>query len=117
GSSYDDRLSGNAGANTLWGMAGNDTLTGRGGNDRLYGGGGADRFVFAAGHGADRIADFQDDIDTLVFAARASFDTKAEALSFASQTGADVLFRFGGGDSLLVVNTSLAAIADDIVVL
>jgi Ca2+-binding RTX toxin-like protein len=42
GSSFDDRLIGNARANELSGGAGDDTLTGGGGRDRLNGGAGSD---------------------------------------------------------------------------
>ena len=35
-------------------------LEGGAGNDALDGGGGADTFVFASGHGTDRIANFED---------------------------------------------------------
>ncbi|WP_172961069.1 CAP domain-containing protein [Oceaniglobus roseus] len=65
GGDHGDRLSGGTGADTLWGQDGNDTLAGEGGDDVLRGGAGADRFVFATGDGTDRIADFQDDQDTL----------------------------------------------------
>ena len=58
----DDVLTGGTGADTLYGGTGNDTLTG--GRD-------ADSFVFAHGHGHDRIADFSrsegDSIDLTAF--------------------------------------------------
>lgn len=44
GSSFDDRLFGNRGANLLTGSAGNDLLDGRGGRDVLVGGPGRDVF-------------------------------------------------------------------------
>ncbi len=57
GSAFDDRLTGDAGANVFEGGAG---------NDRFTGGGGADTFVFKVangGTGADRILDFgRDDV-------------------------------------------------------
>src|SRR5436189_1174877 len=43
GSTYDDELRGDAGANRLDGGAGNDRLEGREGDDTLYMSGGADR--------------------------------------------------------------------------
>jgi len=64
GSSHNDALIGNAGANGLVGNAGNDVLAGMGGKDTLAGGAGADRFYYAAlsdspvGVNADRITDF-----------------------------------------------------------
>lgn len=47
GSSYNDALTGNTGANILDGDAGNDTLTGGAGADRLYGGTGTDTASYA----------------------------------------------------------------------
>ncbi|MGO1076595.1 calcium-binding protein [Inquilinus sp. CA228] len=52
GSSHDDNLQGNIGANTLIGGAGDDLLAGNAGNDRLVGGAGAD--FLSGGPGADR---------------------------------------------------------------
>jgi hypothetical protein len=53
GSSFDDRLLGNAGPNTLSGGAGNDVLDGRDGADRLDGGAGNDLLI--AGRHGDRL--------------------------------------------------------------
>ncbi len=53
GGSADDRLSGNAGANTLRGGGGNDQLDGERGNDTLYGDGGRDRLM--GGEGDDSL--------------------------------------------------------------
>ena len=44
GSSFNDRLIGNGGANILTGAAGNDLLDGKAGKDKLNGGGGNDVF-------------------------------------------------------------------------
>lgn len=117
GSGFGDGLWGNAGANRLWGQAGDDVLTGRAGNDQLFGGAGADRFVFGTADGADHVRDFANNLDTLVFSGIAGVNTVADALARASQTGADVLFDFGTGNSVLVAAISLAALADDIVIL
>lgn len=63
GSDFDDRLTGNRGANTLDGGMGNDRMAGGGGNDRFTGGmgndnasggSGADRFFATANDGNDR---------------------------------------------------------------
>ncbi len=77
GNRLDNHIIGNDAGNRLWGMAGDDVLTGgagqdqlRGGegddrleggagDDELGGGAGADLFVFAPGHGQDRILDFR----------------------------------------------------------
>ncbi|MEQ9640074.1 MAG: calcium-binding protein [Alphaproteobacteria bacterium] len=62
-----DALLGMQGFDTLAGGDGADTLTGGLGNDLLTGGTGADLFVFAAGHGADTVADFAIGTDRLSF--------------------------------------------------
>lgn len=60
GSLFDDGLTGDDNANTLWGLAGNDTLVGNKGNDTLLGGAGSntlnggagdDRYVLEKGSG------------------------------------------------------------------
>lgn len=114
GSAYADRLWGNAGANTLAGGAGNDGIRGRAGADQLYGGAGADRFVFAAGDDQDRVCDFQDDVDTIYFSGFTGVTTAAKALARADQIGAHVVFDFGAEGTLTVLNTTIAALGNDI---
>ena len=67
----DDELRGNDGDDWLYGETGADRLEGGGGSDSLYGNPGfaadesADTFVFAAGHGDDRIYGFADNEDRI----------------------------------------------------
>lgn len=117
GSAFGDILSGDVGNNVIWGLGGNDTLSGRGGDDRIYGGAGAETFVFRKGHAMDRIMDFQNNIDTLQIGGFTGLAQPAAALNFAQQTGAHVLFDFGNGDRLLVLNITKAALLDDITIL
>lgn len=117
GSNHRDWLAGNAQANVLRGQGGQDTLIGRAGNDTLFGGAGADRFVFQRNFDTDRVRDFQDNVDTLVFGGFSGVTRATDALAFARQSGAHVLFDFGAGDRLIVENTSLAALRDDISIL
>ncbi|EIM29456.1 calcium-binding protein [Microvirga lotononidis] len=49
GSAYDDQLTGDGGANTLWGRSDNDVLSGGDGNDMLEGGDGDDVLIGDAG--------------------------------------------------------------------
>lgn len=112
-----DALRGDAGADKLYGGMGADRLDGGTGADSLIGGLGSDAFVFAAGNGADRVSDFQDDIDRLVLNRDLGVASAAEALDKAQAYGTHVLFDFGGGDTLLVLNTTKAALADDIVLI
>lgn len=57
GNSGRDTLDGGSGNDALYGNSGNDTLDGGTGNDSLQGGAGDDTYVFAQGHGQDRISD------------------------------------------------------------
>lgn len=59
GGTGDDRLLGEEGDDRLWGGAGFDLLVGGPGNDVMTGNFNADTFVFADGHGQDRITDFE----------------------------------------------------------
>lgn len=113
----DDRLLGGSGNDSLVGAAGRDSLSGGTGTDLLRGGSGADRFSFANGDRTDRIADFEDDTDTLVLAASLGLANGAAALALARDIGGDVVFRFGGGDILTVENVTKAALTDDLLVL
>jgi Ca2+-binding RTX toxin-like protein len=117
-----DRLFGNGVANLLSGGANDDTLSGYGGrdvlrggtgDDVLYGGSRADRFVFALGDDVDRVRDFQNNVDTLVFEGTGYF-FDSQLMSHARQSGSNVIFDFGSGDRLIVLNTTVAAVADDI---
>jgi Ca2+-binding RTX toxin-like protein len=92
---------GDAGANTLAGGAGADIIRGAAGNDTLSGGAGADTFLFAAGHGQDRITDFASGADRLLFdgidpaALRAQAATVDGVAGIQISHGADSIFLAG----------------------
>ncbi|MBP0484312.1 calcium-binding protein [Sagittula salina] len=115
GGNGDDNLRGDAGNNTIWGGSGNDHLHGRLGNDILVGHSGADHFNFNLGWDQDQINDFTDNVDTVVFR-NFGLANAQDALNHATQSGNHVVFDFGGGDTLTVLNTNLAALTDDILV-
>ena len=72
-----------------------------------------------AGGDEDTIEDFEDNIDTLSIDAGlvGAVTSVAGVLAlFADQIGNDVQFDFGGGDTLTVASTSIAALTDDIIV-
>jgi len=95
GSSFNDTLQGNAGANVLSGGAGNDTIRGLGGNDTLAGGNGADQFVLSApSDGVDTIVDFVAGADLLALS-RTGFGLSASG----SLAAAGVSFVYGQGPS------------------
>lgn len=125
----DDQLSGGFGKDKLWGGVGNDLLIGGGGADRLTGGFGRDTFVFGTGDGADTVTDFDTghhhgwgwfwhgwghrrDGDKLSIDVD-GFATAADVLAAASQSGDDVVFDFGGGDTLTLLNTNLNRIDEN----
>jgi Ca2+-binding RTX toxin-like protein len=102
---------GDGNANRLTGGTNDDVLAGLTGDDDLTGGSGSDTFIFAPSSGDDTIVDFksEDVIDFNAF----DFADDAVALALASQTGADVVFDFGGGNTLTVQNFQKTDFADD----
>ena len=127
----DDKLKGTSGDNRLKGYGGDDKFYGRGGDDKLYGGDGedyfdggagadllyggddADTFHFDHGEDNDTIKDFENNVDTIELD-NFGFADSAEALTFAVNSGGDVIFNFGGGDVLIVENASKAQLVNDI---
>ncbi|WP_083780874.1 calcium-binding protein [Roseovarius nubinhibens] len=136
GSSGNDSLYGNAGNDTLIGGSGRDVLNGggendvlRGGNDRdllhgstgndvLTGGAAEDRFVFRDGWDRDRITDFNKSQDTLLLDNNlwsGSLSTSQVVSRFAKDTGSNVVFDFGGGDTLTLQGVgSISGLSDAI---
>jgi Ca2+-binding RTX toxin-like protein len=114
-SNLSGRLEGRGGADNISGLNGADTIIGGAGNDTQSGGAGNDTFEFASGFGADRITDFVEgggvaDVIRLV-GLGASFDTFAEVIGAATQVGSDVVFNFGGGNTITVVSATIAGFA------
>lgn len=106
-----DNLNGGGGQDVLRGGGGGDTLRGGGGNDTLRGQSGGDTFVFKTGDGADRVLDFQDDVDHVKVV---GFGSKALVLSYADTGGGDVSFDFGHGDVLTIQDVTLTELRDDL---
>jgi Ca2+-binding RTX toxin-like protein len=114
---FASRLEGRGGNDNISGLSGADTLIGGAGNDTLGGGSGNDRFEFAGGFGADRITDFVEgagvaDVIRLV-GLGAAFDSFAEVIAVATQSGGDVVFNFGGGNTITVASATVAGFAAD----
>ena len=114
GSRYNDWISGDALANSLHGYDGIDTLRGRAGNDVLTGGTGADTFIFAANYDIDRVVDFENNVDQIRLL-NLGITTFSQAATYATQSGSNVLFDFGNGDTLRIDNTTIIALADDMI--
>ncbi|MHA7874976.1 calcium-binding protein [Roseivivax sp.] len=114
-----DTLTGGSGDDTLYGGSGNDVLQGGAGTDWLDGGAGADVFVFA--EGSARIAEFQNDVDTLVLDAAlwggAPLEPE-EVLGYATPLGEDLVFSFPEGERLVIAGMSNpAALLNDLEIL
>ena len=116
GGSGDDRLYGSNGNDRLEGRDGDDVLQGREGNDDLAGDGGADTFVFEPGHGEDRIRDFADGEDLILFRGldiRSKEDVLANAHAWDDGTGVWIDLRPFGGGTLSVGGISRANFDED----
>lgn len=114
GDAGDDLLNGGAGADVLAGGPDADRLVGGPGPDILIGGPGADTFVYAAGDGADLIADFGpgDRLDLVAFDIRTVPQLVAEARPLV--TGNGLVLDFGNGDTLTLIGAG-ALTADALV--
>ncbi len=113
-----DNVSGGFGADTLIGAAGNDVLIGDGGDDSLTGGTGNDAFVFAPGFGRDVITDFAGGVgvgDVIEFSGLGpAFDTFAELMAVATQSGANTVISIDANNTLTLQNVARTAlVADD----
>ncbi|MCC1494769.1 calcium-binding protein [Cognatishimia sp. F0-27] len=116
-----DTLRGDAGDDRLEGNAGNDILNGGVGADTMRGGIGADRFEFNLGDGADRIVDFQNNIDSIALDADL-FDeanpVAGDITRYVQRTPENhVILDFGDGDALTFAGvTATQSLIDDIVI-
>jgi beta-glucanase (GH16 family) len=92
---------GNAADNLIFGGEGRQYLAGAGGNDVLIGGGWADVFVFNKGDGQDAIQDFVPGQDVISLGGSlATFGSFAAVRAAMTQSGADTVLNFGGGDGI-----------------
>ncbi|MCC1495060.1 calcium-binding protein [Cognatishimia sp. F0-27] len=112
-----DVLDGGGGDDLVQGNFGNDTIDGGSGNDTLLGGIGADTFVYSAG--ADRIADFQNNIDAIQIEADLLLETMPvpDDLRGYSRLDGDgnLLLDFGNGNTLTFVGVgNTGAILDEV---
>lgn len=134
----DSTLFGGTGADTLIGGVGNDRLLGSFGNDRLSGGNGADRlsggdgndymvggngtdtFSFQPNMGADRVEDFtlgEDRIFIDSVLTGGEMDVATVFATFGDDSGAYVVFDFGGGNTLELLNqTTLVGMESDFLI-
>ena len=94
------------------GTGSGDVLKSTSGNDLFKGNGGNDTFVFTPNFGADVISNFSAtgrSHDVVQFS-KSVFDSFADVLAHASQSGHDVVIDAGGGNTLTLKDTKLAAL-------
>ena len=111
-----DLLNGGPGTDTLKGGSGGDTFNGGADNDTMIGGLGINVFVLAPGDGTDAIFDFDEGSgidDRLDLTAFTSIHTRADVLALATQSGADTVIAFGGGDVVTLIDVVRNNLADD----
>lgn len=101
-------VGGMSGDRVIGGLNG-DMVVGGAGNDTLTGGAGNDTFVFTPGAGADVVTDFvaggaEDRLD--LRALTGTLDP-AQALTAASQLGADVVIDLGSGNCITLLNVQI----------
>jgi Ca2+-binding RTX toxin-like protein len=103
GGQGDDMVFGDLGADLMFGDLGADRMEGGEGEDILSGGAGADVFIFAPGHGHDRITDF-------------SF-TQGDRIQLApgmtytfAQVGADVVVDLSGGGQVTLAGVQISSL-------
>ena len=110
GTQFDDSIRGSDGANTLLGFGGADYLDGGLGNDSLIGGAGIDSYGYdTTNSGADAIIGFIDGSELIyILGGDAAFDTFVEISAVATDIGANVLFDFGGGNTLTILGKNIA---------
>jgi hypothetical protein len=99
--------------NAILGTTGANTLTSTSGNDLFVGNGHPDTFVFVSNFGNDVIKDFSAagsrGHDVVEFS-KSVFDSFADVLSHATQSGHNVVIADGAGDSLTLNNVKLSAL-------
>ncbi len=113
GGAGDDAIMGGAGRDDIQGGQGDDMIGGGSGNNSLSGGRGNDVFVFSKGSGRDTISDFDNRSDDRIIIDIAGFDSFEDVMSAASSGHHRTVINFGDGDSLVLNNIRLHALAAD----
>ncbi|SEW09656.1 serralysin [Cognatiyoonia koreensis] len=113
GNGGDDRLFGRSGDDTLEGGSGRDYLDGGVGDDILNGGSGRDTFHFDVGDGQDVIADFQNNADTIEID-NIRFARGTDVFDYAIQDGRDVRFDFDDGSVLVIEDSLIGHLRNDL---
>jgi len=120
GGAGNDRILGSTGNDRLAGLNGNDTMAGNQGNDYMVGGNGSDIFVFQADCGTDQVEDYTAGLDRILIETSLTggeTDPAAVIAAYASITGGNLVFDFGGGNSATFIGiTTLAGLDGDLLI-
>ncbi|MEP3890877.1 MAG: hypothetical protein ABJN69_10440 [Hellea sp.] len=109
GSRFDDNISGGVFDDILVGNGGDDFLFGSFGNDTLIGGAGVDSYGYGTqSDGADVIFGFGTNELIYLFSGEGVYDSFTDVMAVGSDVGANVIFDFGGGNTLTIVGLNLA---------
>lgn len=115
GGGGNDQLYGGEGNDKLFGGNGNDLISGGTGKDKLTGNSGEDNFIYNLGDDNDTITDFDLSDDTVSLDSGFGFSNFTDLMNsnVVTQVGNDVVFDFGNGDTLTLLNTVLNNLAVD----
>jgi Ca2+-binding RTX toxin-like protein len=108
GGAGNDELDGDHGNDLLRGGDGRDELDGGNGNDRLTGGRGADMFEFETGDDSDAITDWGRGADRIELDDDFGYTGFRQVMRDATQVGDNVVFDFGRGTQVTVLDVSRA---------
>ncbi|WP_298292559.1 CAP domain-containing protein [uncultured Litoreibacter sp.] len=110
-----DVIIGGGGNDRISGNAGFDRIDGGTGNDLMLGNYNADTFVFADGHGVDRVGDFDAlnpfeklDLSAVNGLSLAGLNLGSATQGAARQVGGDVVIETGGGNSITLDGVNLS---------
>ena len=107
GTGFDDSITGGAGDDVLLGNGGDDYLAGGNGNDSLNGGAGVDSFGYdEVVDGADVISGFT--TNELIYILGGTVTDWASLQALGADAGSNVIFNFGGGNTLTIVGQNMA---------
>lgn len=114
-----DKLFGGKGDDDLQGGNGKDKLSGEKGDDKLTGGNKADVFVFGKGDDKDKIKDFENNLDEIELSSdlwSGSLSVSEVLDEFGSDKNGHAFLKFGNGDVLKVLDTTIDQLSNDLVI-
>jgi hypothetical protein len=116
GGAGDDTIDGGIADDRIFGDAGSDLIIGGFHDDEMTGGADADTFRFLVGSRADRILDFEDDIDRLEISSAYGYADAHAVVATATVSGTDITLHLTADDTITLIDfgTDPDALRDDI---